>query len=105
EPRDSEFDAARRPGMTSSSCRRAAAVNRVMRAGNIARIVRGEEGDDGCDFGCLSEPPRRNAVDDPVLRRRFVAAGAALQDGRQHAAVDQAGADAIDPYAGAGAFP
>src|SRR6476659_9472845 len=83
----------------------AAAVDGVGGAGNVARFVGGEERHDGGDLGRLSEPARRNPVDDLVVRRRLIAGIAALQDRAQHPAVDQAGADAIDPHAGAGALP
>ena len=42
----------------------AAAVDGVGGAGDVARLIGGEERDDGGDFGGLSEPPRRNPVDD-----------------------------------------
>ena len=52
-------------------------------------------------------PSRRAGIRSTILLvgRRRVAGIAALQDRAQHPAVDQAGADAIDPHAGAGAFP
>src|SRR5262245_56826620 len=78
----------------------AAAVDGVVRTGDVACIVGGEEGDDSGDFGGLAQPARRNAVDDLVHRRRLVAASAGLKDGGEHAAVDHAGTHAIDPYAG-----
>src|SRR6185436_15480639 len=41
----------------------AAAVDGIGGARDIACLVGGEERHDGGDFGCLSEPPRRNPVD------------------------------------------
>src|SRR5262245_13413705 len=58
-----------RPGMTSSS-RGAPAIDRIGRAGYVARLVGGEEGDDGCDLRRLSETARGNPLDDLLQRRR-----------------------------------
>src|SRR5689334_19930558 len=83
----------------------AATVDRVGGPGDIACLVGGEECDDGSDLGRKAEPARGYAVDHFLDRRRRIAARAALEDRAQHAAVDQAGADAIDAHAGARAFP
>src|SRR5258705_2708671 len=85
--------------------RGAPAVDRVVRARDVARFIRGQARHDGGDLGCLSEAARGNPLDELVLGRWRIAGTAALDDGGEDAAVDQAGPDAIDADAGAGAFP
>src|SRR5262249_20157962 len=64
-----------------------------------------EERHDGGDLGGLAKAAGRNTVEDFLHRRRRVAAIAALENRTQHAALDHAGTDAIDPHAGVRAFP
>ena len=59
----------------------AAAVDGIVRAGDVACFIGGQERHDGGDFGGVAEPACRNAIDELVLRRRRVAAIAGLHDG------------------------
>ena len=91
--------------MTTTTGGGSSAIHGVGGAGDVARFVGSKERHDRGDFGRLSEPSRRNSLDHFLVGHRRIAAVAALHDRAQHAAVDQAGANAVDPHAGAGAFP
>src|SRR5471030_710126 len=84
--------------------RGSAAVDGIGGARDITCLVGGEERHEGSDLGGKPEPARRYSLNDPLIWDGRIAGIAALDDRTQHAAIDHAGADAVDAHIGRGAF-